>query len=101
MGSGPVGGQVRSGAEVAARAGNLKPYQPIPYFWTDQYDVKIQAYGTLTAETEPTIAAGDIGSGRFAAVYLRAGRIAGVLGWNLPRETRQLRARIGQRASSE
>jgi len=25
--------------------GKGTPFAPIPYFWTDQYDVKIQAYG--------------------------------------------------------
>jgi NADPH-dependent 2,4-dienoyl-CoA reductase/sulfur reductase-like enzyme len=85
---------------AAARTllGKGSPYSPIPYFWTDQYDVKIQAYGTFPADAVPCLAAGDVGAGRFAAVYVADGRITGVVGWNLPRETRQLRARIGEPA---
>jgi NADPH-dependent 2,4-dienoyl-CoA reductase/sulfur reductase-like enzyme len=83
---------------AAARTllGKGTPYAPIPYFWTDQYDVKIQAYGTFPAGAEPVVEAGDPDSGRFAAVYGFHGQVAGVLGWNMPRETRQLRARIGE-----
>ncbi|MFC0545737.1 NAD(P)/FAD-dependent oxidoreductase [Kutzneria chonburiensis] len=85
---------------AAARTllGKGSPYSPIPYFWTDQYDVKIQAYGTFPVDAVPSVAAGDVGTGRFAAVYVADGRVTGVVGWNLPRETRQLRARIGEPA---
>jgi len=85
---------------AAARTllGKGEPYAPIPYFWTDQYDVKIQAYGTFPEGAVPSVAAGDVGAGRFAAVYVEDGRVTGVVGWNLPRDTRQLRARIGQPA---
>ena len=85
---------------AAARTllGKGEPYAPIAYFWTDQYDVKIQAYGTFPSTAQATVAAGDVGSGRFAVTYAAEGRITGVLGWNLPRDTRQLRARIGQPA---
>ncbi|GAA3432859.1 NAD(P)/FAD-dependent oxidoreductase [Kutzneria kofuensis] len=83
---------------AAARTllGKGAPYAPIPYFWTDQYDVKIQAYGTFPEGAAPTVAAGDVGAGRFAALYVEDGRVTGVVGWNLPRDTRQLRARIGE-----
>jgi 3-phenylpropionate/trans-cinnamate dioxygenase ferredoxin reductase subunit len=85
---------------AAARTllGKGSPYSPIPYFWTDQYDVKIQAYGTFPVDAVPSVAAGDVGTGRFTAVYVADGRVTGVVGWNLPRETRQLRARIGEPA---
>lgn len=81
---------------AAARTllGKGEPYAPIPYFWTDQYDVKIQAYGTFPEGAVPSVAAGDVGAGRFAALYAHEGRTTGVVGWNLPRDTRQLRARI-------
>ncbi|MEV6611205.1 FAD/NAD(P)-binding oxidoreductase [Kutzneria sp. NPDC051319] len=85
---------------AAARTllGKGEPYSPIPYFWTDQYDVKIQAYGTFPEDAVPSVAAGDVGAGRFTALYVADGRVAGVVGWNLPRDTRQLRARIGEPA---
>jgi NADPH-dependent 2,4-dienoyl-CoA reductase/sulfur reductase-like enzyme len=82
---------------AAARTllGKGEPYAPIPYFWTDQYDVKIQAYGAFPEGATPTVVAGDVGAGRFAALYVLDGAVTGVVGWNLPRDTRQLRPRIG------
>ncbi|WP_203218015.1 NAD(P)/FAD-dependent oxidoreductase [Nocardia terpenica] len=85
---------------AAARTllGKGEPYAPVPYFWTDQYDIRIQAYGAFPAGAAHTIAAGEVGTGRFAALFAHGGRITGVLGWNLPRDTRLLRARIGEPA---
>ncbi|GAA1713289.1 FAD-dependent oxidoreductase [Kribbella yunnanensis] len=75
-----------------------KPYAPIPYFWTDHYETRIQAYGTFSNTSQPVIAAGDPGIGRFAVTYADRGVITGVVGWDLPRDTRLLRSRIGQPA---
>jgi NADPH-dependent 2,4-dienoyl-CoA reductase/sulfur reductase-like enzyme len=85
---------------AAARTllGTGEPYSPIPYFWTDQYDVKIQAYGAFPDGAVPSVAAGDVGAGRFAVTYAHDGLVTGVVGWNLPRDTRQLRSRIGRPA---
>ncbi|GAA0643493.1 FAD-dependent oxidoreductase [Kutzneria viridogrisea] len=75
--------------------GKGEPFAPVPYFWTDQYEVKIQAYGMFPEDSVPTVVVGDPAEGSFAAEYHQHGRVVGVLGWNLPRETRKLRARIG------
>jgi NADPH-dependent 2,4-dienoyl-CoA reductase/sulfur reductase-like enzyme len=84
-------------AMAAARTllGRGEPFAPVPYFWTDQYDVKIQAYGMCSEQAEATVVRGDVANGRFAVVYREQGTVTGVLGWNMPRETRQLRAAIG------
>ncbi|MDP4507976.1 NAD(P)/FAD-dependent oxidoreductase [Nonomuraea turcica] len=68
-----------------------RPYTPIPYFWTDQYDVKIQAHGLPSAAAELDIAEGDPAQHRFAARYLEGGQVTGVLGWNMPKQARLLR----------
>ena len=74
--------------------GKGTPFAPVPYFWTDQYDVKIQAYGTFPADAELVYIDGDPSDGKFTAEYRRGARVYGVLGWNMPRQTRTLRARI-------
>lgn len=74
--------------------GNATPFAPVPYFWTDQYDVKIQAYGTFPADAELVYIDGAPEEGKFTAEYRRGERVYGVLGWNMPRQTRTLRARI-------
>lgn len=74
--------------------GKGTPFAPVPYFWTDQYDVKIQAYGTFPADAELAYIDGDPAEGKFTAEYRRGERVYGVLGWNMPKQTRTLRARI-------
>ncbi|KAB8194037.1 NAD(P)/FAD-dependent oxidoreductase [Nonomuraea phyllanthi] len=68
-----------------------RPYTPIPYFWTDQYDVKIQAHGLPSPAAELSVAEGDPAEQRFAALYREDGRVTGVLGWNMPKQARLLR----------
>ncbi|MFC5819476.1 NAD(P)/FAD-dependent oxidoreductase [Nonomuraea harbinensis] len=68
-----------------------RPYVPIPYFWTDQYDVKIQTHGLPSPEAELSVAEGDPSERRFAALYREGGRVTGVLGWNMAKQARLLR----------
>ncbi|WP_043634130.1 NAD(P)/FAD-dependent oxidoreductase [Nonomuraea candida] len=85
---------------VAANVlGADRAYTPIPYFWTDQYDIKIQAHGLLSAAAEVSIVEGGVEGGvegdaeqrRFAAIYREGGQVTGVLGWNMPKQARLLR----------
>lgn len=79
---------------VAANVlGADRPYTPVPYFWTDQYDVKLQAHGLPSPDAEVSVTEGDPEQGRFAAVYREGGQITGVLGWNMPKQARVLRQR--------
>lgn len=66
----------------------------MPYFWTDQFDVKIQVYGVVSADAEVTIVEGDPASRRFVALYRTGGRVTGVLGWNMPKQTRLRRQHL-------
>jgi 3-phenylpropionate/trans-cinnamate dioxygenase ferredoxin reductase component len=85
-----------------AVAGNLLgddlAFAPVPFFWTDQYDTKIQAYGIFSPDAEFQIVSGDPGERRFAAAYGHHGTVTGVLGWNSPREVRRLRQLVIDRA---
>ena len=78
-------------AVAANLLGDDRPYAPVPYFWTDQYDARIQAYGIFPADAEITVLHGELAGRRFVAGYSHRGRIVGVLGWNSPRELRTLR----------
>ncbi|MGW0595001.1 NAD(P)/FAD-dependent oxidoreductase [Streptosporangium sp. NPDC002607] len=68
--------------------GEDRPYVPIPYFWTDQYDVKIQAHGFLTPEAQVNVIEGAPEENRFVAHYSVGGHITGVLGWNMAKAAR-------------
>ncbi|MGW1028558.1 NAD(P)/FAD-dependent oxidoreductase [Streptomyces sp. NPDC002577] len=71
-----------------------RPYCPVPYFWTDQFDARIQAHGVLTADAETTVVEGDTASRRFVALYRQGTKITGVLGWNMPKQTLMRRKEI-------
>ena len=71
-----------------------RAYTPVPYFWTDQFDVKLQVFGVLPADAEVSVVDGEVTAGRFVALYERAGEPVGVLGWNMPKQARQLRQRL-------
>jgi NADPH-dependent 2,4-dienoyl-CoA reductase/sulfur reductase-like enzyme len=88
--------RMNASEQGAAAARNLlrgdpEPFSPLPYFWTDQYDVKIQAHGVFPDGCEAAPEEGAFGDDRFVALYRTGGRITGVLGWNAP--TRVLRYR--------
>ncbi|MFI6935247.1 NAD(P)/FAD-dependent oxidoreductase [Streptomyces sp. NPDC050287] len=61
-----------------------KPFAPVPYFWSDQYDMKIQAYGFLRGHDEVAVVDGDLAERRFLAVYRTGDRVSGVLAVGMP-----------------
>ncbi|QUQ65570.1 ferredoxin--NAD+ reductase [Kutzneria sp. CA-103260] len=71
-----------------------RPYTPIPYFWTNQFDARIHVHGTLSTDAETSIVDGSLADRRFVAEYRRHGEVVGVLGWNMPKQARQRRADI-------
>jgi NADPH-dependent 2,4-dienoyl-CoA reductase/sulfur reductase-like enzyme len=69
-------------------------FDPVSYFWTDQYDVKIQVYGRSGDDLDFHIVTGDPAEGRFAALYGDGDQVTGALAWNLPRQARLLREHV-------
>lgn len=70
-------------------------YTPVPYFWTDQFGIKIQVYGTPAPDADVTVLDGDLAGGRFVVLYQRNGKPEAVLGWNMPKQTRLHRQLLG------
>lgn len=99
-----VGGLVRmenrtnATEQAAVVAANLlgaeQRYTPVPYFWTDQFDTKIQVHGTLPTGADVEIVDGSTDARRFVARYTLDGRVTGVVGWNMPKQTRLRRQEI-------
>ncbi|MCX2730205.1 FAD-dependent oxidoreductase [Saccharopolyspora sp. NFXS83] len=84
----------QAGVVAANILGADRAYSPVPYFWTDQHDVKIQVHGTLPPNAEVSVVDGDLDGGRFVARYRQDGRTTGVLGWNMAKQTRIRRQEI-------
>jgi NADPH-dependent 2,4-dienoyl-CoA reductase/sulfur reductase-like enzyme len=64
----------------------------VPYFWSDQYDVKIQCLGEPEA-TDIVHVVEDDGR-KFLAFYERDGVVAGVVGGGMPGKVMKSRAKI-------
>ncbi|MDQ2585055.1 NAD(P)/FAD-dependent oxidoreductase [Saccharothrix yanglingensis] len=71
-----------------------RPYAPVPYFWTDQFDARVQVHGVLAPGASVSVVDGDVAVRRFVALYERDGEAVGVLGWNMPKQARALRQRL-------
>nr|PPQ62222.1 FAD-dependent oxidoreductase [Streptomyces sp. QL37] len=71
--------------------GGQKAYAPVPYFWSDQYDIKMQAFGIFPEGAETTVLHGSPDNRKFVLGYSDGGKVVGVLGWNSHRELRKLR----------
>jgi 3-phenylpropionate/trans-cinnamate dioxygenase ferredoxin reductase subunit len=76
-----------------------EPFMPVPWFWSDQYDRKIQLAGRIRPDDDMQIVTGSVEERRFAALYGRAGKFVGVLGFNRPRHVMQYKTLIQQGVS--
>ncbi|WP_346172628.1 NAD(P)/FAD-dependent oxidoreductase [Streptomyces cuspidosporus] len=70
-----------------------------PYFWSDQYGVKIQFAGHTAGSDSVTVEEGATEDRSFLAVYRRAGRPVAVLGMNQPRLFTRWRKQLASEAS--
>ncbi len=63
-------------ATVVAKtiAGTPVEYHAVPWFWSNQYDLRLQTVG-LSIGHDTLVVRGDIASRSFSLVYLRAGRV--------------------------
>lgn len=80
--------------ELAGRPGT--PFGPVPWFWSDQYDRKIQLAGRPAATDEFVLVDGTVEERRFAALFRRGDRCTAVLGVNRPRHVMQARMKLAE-----
>lgn len=72
-------------AKIAAFSllGLAQPYQDLPWFWSDQYDVKLQIAG-LSQSHDTAVVRGEAASGAFSVFYFAAGALVAVDSVNRP-----------------
>jgi 3-phenylpropionate/trans-cinnamate dioxygenase ferredoxin reductase component len=91
---------ITMGAHAARRLlGEVEPYDPVPWFWSDQYDRKIQLAGRSSDADEVRVVDGSTDERRFVALYRRGDRLTGVLAMNRPRPLLTYRRLIERGAS--
>ncbi|WP_405670455.1 NAD(P)/FAD-dependent oxidoreductase [Streptomyces sp. NBC_01530] len=62
---------------AAAICGESAPYTAVPWFWSEQYALRLQMAG-LTAGHDETVTVGDPDGARFSVLCFREGRLTGV-----------------------
>lgn len=82
-------------ANCAARTimGGTEPYHAVPWFWSNQYDLRLQTVG-LSTGFDATVLRGDPATRSFSLVYLRAGRVIALDCVNATRDYAQGRALV-------
>ncbi|BBC71235.1 pyridine nucleotide-disulfide oxidoreductase [Altererythrobacter sp. B11] len=87
-------------ATTAARAicGDPQPYDALPWFWSNQYDLKLQTVG-LSMGHDTTVLRGDPASRSFSVIYLKEGRVIALDCVNAVKDYVQGRKLVEARAS--
>jgi len=68
-------------------------YEPLPWFWSHQYDMNLQIYG-IPSPSHRTVVRGQPNSGSFMMFFLDEDRVQAVLGPNATRDLRFARRLI-------
>ena len=87
-------------ASTAARAicGDPQPYDAVPWFWSNQYDLRLQTVG-LSLGHDATVLRGDPAERSFSVVYLRGGQVVALDCVNKTRDYAQGRKLVEARAA--
>jgi 3-phenylpropionate/trans-cinnamate dioxygenase ferredoxin reductase subunit len=88
--------QARTAA--ATLAGRRDPQTAVPWFWSDQYDLKLQIAG-LSAGYDDVVVRGDPDGERFSVLYYRSGALIAVDAVNSVADYLTVRRALGQHAT--
>jgi NADPH-dependent 2,4-dienoyl-CoA reductase/sulfur reductase-like enzyme len=77
------------------------PFAPVPFVWSDQYDVKVQATGRIRPGDDMVVAHGTLAERRFVALFGSHGRLQGALAMNRVRQLIGYRRMLRENASWE
>jgi 3-phenylpropionate/trans-cinnamate dioxygenase ferredoxin reductase subunit len=77
---------VAAARSLLAGPKDAQSYSSVPYFWSDQYDTKIQVIGHPRPDDEVVVVDGSLDERRFVALYGRAGMLTAALGFSRPRQ---------------
>ncbi|MEG3146685.1 FAD-dependent oxidoreductase [Sphingomonas sp. RT2P30] len=78
---------------VQAITGNPAPYEAVPWFWSNQYDLKLQTVG-LSRGYDDLVVRGTIDKAGFSIVYLKHGTVIALDCVNMVRDYAQGRALV-------
>jgi NADPH-dependent 2,4-dienoyl-CoA reductase/sulfur reductase-like enzyme len=74
-------------------------YDPVPFFWSDEYSTKIQVIGLPGPEDEVVVVEGSVEEGKLVALYRRGDRLRAALAFSRPRHLMAYRPLLAAGAS--
>lgn len=93
---------IQQGQAVAHHIVTGEPSPPaLPYFWSELYGVRYQAYGVFPPDSDVTVSHGSFSTAEFVAVASVDGVATGVVASNMSREFRLSRPLIDQARQSD
>lgn len=88
--------QLQGAAAAKSMLGGTETYNPIPYFWSDQYSYNLQ-YRGYASDWDSLVVRGNADDASFTAFYLKDGVVEAVCSVNRGKENYAARAVIGAR----
>ena len=77
---------VAAGRSLLAGRSGAPAFTPVPYFWSDQYGIRLQVLGSPRGSDEVHVAQGTPEEGKFVALFGRAGRLTAAVAVGRPRQ---------------
>ena len=76
-----------------------EPYEPVLFFWSDQYATKIQVIGRTSPDDEVVIVDGSVDEHKLVALYRHGDRLGAALAFSRPRQLMSYRPLLAAGAS--
>jgi NADPH-dependent 2,4-dienoyl-CoA reductase/sulfur reductase-like enzyme len=85
---------------LAGRA-EAASFTPVPYFWSDQYGIRLQVIGSPRGSDDVKVVDGSFDEGKFVALFGRGGRLSAVMAIGRPRQLMMFRPLLSNGSSWE
>ena len=80
---------------VSNMLGGDKIYSSMPWFWSDQYELKLQMVG-FSADGDEQVLRGNMAENQFAVFYLKEGKVVAADAVNSPKEFMMCKQLVGK-----
>lgn len=91
--------RLHAGESAAVAAANVLGddvrHAPVPFWWSDQYDSRIQFYGWPSGHAQ--LWHGDLSERKAVVLFSADGRVCGAAGWNSAKQLRAARSLVADR----
>ncbi len=89
---------VEQSATLAQRIvrGEAEPFAPVPYVWTDQFELRIAIAGEVHEGDEMVVTHGSLEEGRCLCLFGSGGELHGAVGFKRPRPLLAMRRRLAE-----